>query len=121
MFLLLNLLYKPTKKIITIVANKCSNIFSYDSLPFPVPELGIINSKLHTAASKQTESYTSTCNIHFSCRTQFATKFSVTRPESNSAKSLIATSQQHTAETEKVYSCSLLLLLLTTTGDTILS
>lgn len=36
-----------------------STIFSFDSLPFPVPELRIINQKLNTAASKQPEDDTS--------------------------------------------------------------
>jgi len=89
------------KKIITVVANTYTNIFSYDLLPFPVPELGIINYKSHTAASKQPEGDTSPCTIHCSCGTEFATESNVTRPESsNSPKSQMATGWQHTAETK---------------------
>lgn len=116
----LNLLYKPTKKI-AIVPSSCSSILSNDSLPLLLPELGIINQKLHTVASKQTKSDASPLSIHCSWGTQSAIKFSVTKPETNSPQTQIATGWQHTTEKGKVYSFPLPFLLLTTTRDKILS
>lgn len=77
-----------------ISANACSTIFSYDSLSLLVPELGIINQKLHREASKQTKSNAFPLNIHCSWGTQFATKFSATKPEINSPKTQIATGRR---------------------------